>query len=142
MADFLKDLGVSVQGPVVVNADNQGSIALSKTPVFHDRSKHIDIQYHYARELIRNGRVMLNYVPTADTLADLLTKSLSGRVFATLPCLEESECFDGLTLCSSFLYARLGSQQGEVLEYISLRRAPNCARFLRPLFPRAPPICI
>jgi len=76
MADFLKDLGVSVQGPVVVNADNQGSIALSKNPVFHDRSKHIDIQYHYARELIRNGRIMLNYVPTADMLAGLLTKSL------------------------------------------------------------------
>jgi hypothetical protein len=35
-----------------------------------------DIQHHYARELIREGRIMLNYVPTAYMLADLLTKSL------------------------------------------------------------------
>jgi hypothetical protein len=61
---------------VVVNAENQGSIALLKILVFHDRSEHIDIQYPYARELIRNGRITPNHVPTADMLADLLTKSL------------------------------------------------------------------
>jgi len=84
MADFLKNLGVSVQGPVVVNADNQGNIALLKNPVFHDLSRHIDIQYHYTRELIRNGRIALNYVPTADMLADLLTKSLPRARHVTL----------------------------------------------------------
>ena len=47
MVDFLKDLGVSIHDKMVVNADNQESIALAKNPVFHDRSKHIDIQYHY-----------------------------------------------------------------------------------------------
>ena len=36
----------------------------------------LEIQYHYARELIRDGQIMLNYIPTADMLADLLTKSL------------------------------------------------------------------
>jgi hypothetical protein len=51
MTDLLRNLGVSLRGPMVVNADNQGSIALAKNPVFHDRSKHIDIQYCYAREL-------------------------------------------------------------------------------------------
>jgi len=66
MADFLKVLDVSVQGPVVVNTDNQGSIALSKNPVFHDHSKHIDIRYQYARELTRDAPTILNYVPTAD----------------------------------------------------------------------------
>ena len=76
MADFLGSLGVSLQGLVVINADNQGSIALTRNPVFHDRSKHIDIQYHFARDLIRAGRISLNYVPTAEMLADLLTKSL------------------------------------------------------------------
>src|SRR5258708_36996647 len=47
MVDFLNNLGVSLQGPMVVNADNQGGIALAKNPVFHDCSKHIDIQYHF-----------------------------------------------------------------------------------------------
>jgi Reverse transcriptase (RNA-dependent DNA polymerase) len=76
MTDFLGSLGVTLHGPAVLNADNQGSIALTRNPVFHDRSKHIDIQYHFARDLIRAGRISLNYVPTADMLADLLTKSL------------------------------------------------------------------
>jgi len=131
MADFLKDLVVSVQGPVVVNADNQGSIALLKNPVFHDRSKHIDIQYHYARELIRRAG-------SCSTTSPLIFLPSLCRVFATLPCIEESECFDGLTLFSSFLQARLGSQQGEVLEYISLRRAELCA-FLAPSFSTCAP---
>ena len=76
MTDFLGSSGVSLQGPVVINADNQGSIALTRNPVFHDRSKHINIQYHFAHDLIRAGQISLNYVPTAEILADLLTKSL------------------------------------------------------------------
>ena len=76
MADFLGSLGVSLQGLVVINADNQGSIALTRNLVFHDQLKHINIQYHFVRDLIRAGRISLNYVPTAKMLADLLTKSL------------------------------------------------------------------
>jgi hypothetical protein len=47
----------SVEGSMVVNADNQGSVALTKNPVFHDRSKHIDIQYHYTRDLVKDTSV-------------------------------------------------------------------------------------
>jgi hypothetical protein len=71
--DFLKGLGVSVKDPVV---DNQGGIALAKNPVFHDRSKHIDIQYHFTQELVKDEKIRLQYVPTADMVADLLTKAL------------------------------------------------------------------
>ena len=76
MVDFVHSLGVSLRGPIVVNADIQGSIALAKNPVFHDPSKHIDIQYHYTRDLIGDGKIQLEYIPTNDMLADLLTKSL------------------------------------------------------------------
>jgi hypothetical protein len=76
MRIFLKGLGVSVRDPVVVNVDNQGGIALAKNPVFHDRSKHIDIQYHFTRELVKDEKIHLQYAPTADMVADLLTKSL------------------------------------------------------------------
>jgi hypothetical protein len=72
LVDVLGGLGVSVQGSMVVNADILGSIALTKSPVFHDRSKHIDIQYHYARDLVKEGRIKLEDVPTKDILADLL----------------------------------------------------------------------
>ena len=70
-----RDLGVSVQGPAVSRQCQQSREHRSfEEPDVHDRSKHVDIQYHYARELIRDGRIVLNYVATAD---NLLTKSLS-----------------------------------------------------------------
>ena len=56
---------------MVVNSDNQGSITLAKNPVFHDRSKGIDIQYHYTRGLIKEGKIQLEYIPTNDMLAEV-----------------------------------------------------------------------
>ena len=76
MVDFLGSLGVSVSGPMVVNADNQASIALAKNPVFHDRSKHVNIQYHYTHDLAKQEKIQLKYVPMEDMLVDVLTKSL------------------------------------------------------------------
>ena len=76
MMDFLRNLGISMREPLTVNADNQGSIALAKNPVFHDRSKHIDIQYHFTRDLVKHKKIHLQYIPTENMLADILTKSL------------------------------------------------------------------
>ena len=59
--------------------DNQGAIALVKNPVKHGRSKHIDIRYHFTREHIENGNIVLEYVPSELNLADPFTKPL-GRV--------------------------------------------------------------
>ena len=84
MVDFLKNLGISIHDTMVVNADNQGSMALAKNPVFHDRSKHIDIQYHFTRDLVKEGRISLNYVPTQEMVADMLTKALPRAQHETL----------------------------------------------------------
>lgn len=59
--------------------DNKSAIALSKNPVHHDRSKHIDIRFHFIRECIEDGKVQVEHVGTERQLADLLTKAL-GRV--------------------------------------------------------------
>jgi hypothetical protein len=59
--------------------DNQSAISLCKNPVFHDRSKHIDLRYHFIRECVEKGKVEVKYVSTDDQLADILTKPL-GRV--------------------------------------------------------------
>jgi hypothetical protein len=55
------------------------AIELSKNPVFHDRSKHIDTRYHYIRDCVAKGVVDVSHVGTDDQLADILTKPL-GRV--------------------------------------------------------------
>jgi len=62
--------------PITIFADNQGSIALAKNPEFHSRTKHISIQQHFVREKVEEGHVRMEYLPTGDMLADLLTKAL------------------------------------------------------------------
>ena len=54
--------------------DNQGAIALAKNPVNRQRCKHIDIKYHFIRENVNNGRFILEYCPTGQMIADVLTK--------------------------------------------------------------------
>jgi Reverse transcriptase (RNA-dependent DNA polymerase) len=56
--------------------DNQGALRLVANPEFHARSKHIDVQYHYIRELLENGTISVNYVRTSEMAADCLTKPL------------------------------------------------------------------
>ena len=61
--------------PVQIYEDNQGTIALSKDPVKRQRSKHIDIRYHFIRSTINEGKVIVSYCPTNDMVADIMTKS-------------------------------------------------------------------
>ena len=50
---------------------------LSENPVFHDKSKHIKIKYHYIKDMVQRGAVKLQYVATDEQIADVLTKSLA-----------------------------------------------------------------
>ena len=59
--------------------DSRSAIELSKNPVYHERSKHIDTRYHFIRECIADGLVEVEHVGTDNQLADILTKPL-GRV--------------------------------------------------------------
>ena len=60
----------------ILNSDNQGAISLAENPQNHQRSKHIDIKYHFVRHQVKEGRIDLRYLPTAQTTADVLTKAL------------------------------------------------------------------
>jgi hypothetical protein len=57
-------------------SDNQAAIAISKDPVAHSRTKHIDVRYHYIRELVCSGKTIIEYIRTEDMAADALTKPL------------------------------------------------------------------
>jgi hypothetical protein len=61
--------------------DNQSCMRFSENLVFHDRSKHIEIKYHYIRDMVHRGAVRLQYVTTEEQVADVLTKPLSRMKF-------------------------------------------------------------
>ena len=68
--------------------DNQGALRLVANPEFHSKSKHIDVQYHYVRELLEKGITTVEYVPTSKMAADCLTKPLKkGQLEANLDIL-------------------------------------------------------
>jgi hypothetical protein len=50
---------------------------MTKNPVFHDKSKNIEIQYHYIRDMVQRGAIKIQYVSTDEQVADVLTKPLS-----------------------------------------------------------------
>ena len=67
--------------PTVIYCDNQSCIKLSVNPIFHDRSKHIDIRYHHIRDCVQRKIMLLSYIPAEDQDADILTKALIRRKF-------------------------------------------------------------
>ena len=75
--------GIRVAAPII-KVDNQAAIALAKNPVLHDRSKHIDVKFHFTRECLERGDIELAHTGTAEQLADVLTKPLGKHRFEEL----------------------------------------------------------
>jgi hypothetical protein len=63
--------------------DNQSTLSLINNPMFHQRTKHIDVRYKFVREHAMAGRILPTYVPAAKQLADMMTKGLSGPSLLT-----------------------------------------------------------
>ena len=85
----------------VIYCDNKSCIKISVNPVFHDRSKHIDIRYHHIGDCVQQKVMLLSYIPPEDQDADILTKALTRSKFeyhrgkigvADNPYLVEREC--------------------------------------------------
>jgi hypothetical protein len=73
---LLGDLGLHVDRQVVIYCDNFNSIQLVRNLVFHARTKHIEVHYHFIREKVLAGEIDLIYVSTEDQVADIFTKVL------------------------------------------------------------------
>ena len=84
MQKLLSELGNPPDGPTTILEDNQSSIAMARNPQFHGRAKHIDIKHHFVREQVTNGSIALQYCPTNDMLADILTKGLAQQQYSIL----------------------------------------------------------
>ena len=68
----------------MLKVDNKSAIDLSKNPVHYGRRKHIDTKFHYIRECVGGGKIVLEQISTKDQLADILMKSLGCVLFQEL----------------------------------------------------------
>ena len=66
---------------VHIYCDNSSTICLTKNPIQHSRTKHIDIRHHFLREHVQNGNIVVDFVNTENQVADILTKPLNEDLF-------------------------------------------------------------
>ena len=78
---------------MVVYCDNSSAIDITKNLIQHSKTKHIEIRYHFIRDLVEREIVYLEYIPTERQNADIFTKPLNRSKFETL------RQVIGLTLC-------------------------------------------
>ncbi len=70
--------------PMIISYENQSAIKLSNNPIFHARTKHIEIHHHYIRKQVQNGAMKITYVPSQDQIVDIFTKTLGHTLFYKL----------------------------------------------------------
>jgi hypothetical protein len=80
----LHEIGILNSNPIKVLCDNQSAISIAKNPVHHDRTKHVEIDRHFIKENIENGTISLQYTPTSQQTADILTKAVPRKTFENL----------------------------------------------------------
>ncbi|KAI5060280.1 hypothetical protein GOP47_0024700 [Adiantum capillus-veneris] len=73
------DLDVGQDTANTIYTDSQSALAVARNPIFHARTKHIEVHYHYVRERLSAGEISLAYVPTQENVVDLFTKALSSE---------------------------------------------------------------
>jgi hypothetical protein len=81
MRRILEDMGEEQKAPTVINCDNQSSIKLANNPMYHARTKHIEIQHHFVRKKIQSKEIDLIYCNTDENMANIFIKPLGKAKF-------------------------------------------------------------
>jgi hypothetical protein len=78
---LLADLFRHEMESIVIHCDNQRCVKLSENLVFHDKSKHIEIKYHYIRDMVQRKAIHVQYLSTHGQVVDVFTKPLAMTKF-------------------------------------------------------------
>jgi hypothetical protein len=81
---LFKELGIVLHTAPILWCDNVSALALASNLVYHARTKHIEVDYHFIREKVVNGDILVKFISTLDQTADIFTKGLSSARFSDL----------------------------------------------------------
>ena len=81
---LLRDLGVLHREPSLLYCDNKAALHIAANPVFHERTRHIEMDCHYIQDKIKDGSIAIRFVNSAHQLANVLTKTLAKEVFTPM----------------------------------------------------------
>jgi len=73
---FLNELGFEKLSEMTLFNDNQSALKLSENPIYHNRTKHIDVRHHFIREVVSSGEIKISHLSTGEMPADMLTKAI------------------------------------------------------------------
>lgn len=78
LAGLLQELQLKTTGAPLIYGDSQSAQALTQNDIKSERTKHVDIKYHFVHDEVSHARVQLEWIPTTEQVADILTKALAG----------------------------------------------------------------
>ena len=81
ITQVLETMKVNVKLPITVHIDNVGAIFMATNQTSSDRTKHVDVRYHFVREFIEDGVVKIKFVRSKENDADLFTKNVNGELY-------------------------------------------------------------
>ncbi|KAL0842944.1 hypothetical protein Bca101_016189 [Brassica carinata] len=84
LINLMREIGIPHTAPPELYCDNLSAVYLSATPAMHKRSKHFEVNFHFVRERVASGSLIVHHIPGAQQLADIFTKSLSTQNFQNL----------------------------------------------------------
>jgi hypothetical protein len=94
---LLQELGINLHSPPTLWCDNIWATYMSVNPVFHARTKHVEIDFHFFRDRVADKSLEIRFIPSSDQLADVLTKPLVSQRFQQL-CFKLNVRFSPLIL--------------------------------------------
>ena len=82
LQSLLTELGIWLPTPPTLWCDNLGATYLTANPVFHARTKHIEIDFHFVREKVAAGALDVRFIASGDQIADTLTKPITAQLLS------------------------------------------------------------
>jgi hypothetical protein len=112
---LLKDLTLPLTVPLVIRCDNLGATTLASNPLYHARTKHIEVDYHFIREKVLNKDISHGFISTCGQPADIFTKGLTSSRFQLL--------YDKLMVCPPPIRLRGDVNQSPPYEKVAAHHA-------------------